>query len=308
MIVVNLGEKFEVAATNTLDGQMFVSHAAIIDGEIYLRGQNTLFAIKPVIRCYITDRRTLPPGVSILDVIREKQSGLGADPRKRSSRARAFRLGARGGCDRTRKSSSTPGWTSRSRPERQVCIFPPARLRPTVGADRATGISDRRIVPQHRRSPGRRATWRRLCGLRPRLRVRDRSSRRLNLAAWIFSRKPSDPRHTGARPGRHHQREYRGLHRTRSCRYSGHLSIPMHREQIVCVNDSSIHRFLRARLAGSRHEPRPQGAVSPGPTIRYPHGGATVMEGVSRGCSYLFQQPAKIHPCIRAAKRAGFWG
>jgi hypothetical protein len=45
VIVVNLGEKFEVAATNSLDGQMFVATPAILDGEIYLRGQNTLFAI-----------------------------------------------------------------------------------------------------------------------------------------------------------------------------------------------------------------------------------------------------------------------
>jgi outer membrane protein assembly factor BamB len=46
VIVVKLGEKFEVAATNTLDGQMFIATPAVIDGEIYLRGQNTLFAIK----------------------------------------------------------------------------------------------------------------------------------------------------------------------------------------------------------------------------------------------------------------------
>jgi outer membrane protein assembly factor BamB len=46
VIVVKLGEKFEVAATNTLDGQIFIASPAVIDGEIYLRGQNTLFAIK----------------------------------------------------------------------------------------------------------------------------------------------------------------------------------------------------------------------------------------------------------------------
>jgi outer membrane protein assembly factor BamB len=45
VIVVNLGEKFEVAATNSLDGQMFVATPAILDGEIYLRSQHTLFAI-----------------------------------------------------------------------------------------------------------------------------------------------------------------------------------------------------------------------------------------------------------------------
>ena len=46
VIVVRMGEKFEVLATNTLADEMFVSTPAIVDGEIYLRGQNTLFAIR----------------------------------------------------------------------------------------------------------------------------------------------------------------------------------------------------------------------------------------------------------------------
>ncbi len=46
VIVVKMGEKFEVLATNTLDGQFFVATPAVMDGEIYLRGQNTLFAIR----------------------------------------------------------------------------------------------------------------------------------------------------------------------------------------------------------------------------------------------------------------------
>jgi outer membrane protein assembly factor BamB len=46
VIVVKMGEKFEVLATNTLDGQMFISSPAIVDGTIYLRGQNTLFCIR----------------------------------------------------------------------------------------------------------------------------------------------------------------------------------------------------------------------------------------------------------------------
>ena len=46
VVVVRMGEKFEVLATNTLSGQMFVATPAIMDGEIYLRGQNTLFAIR----------------------------------------------------------------------------------------------------------------------------------------------------------------------------------------------------------------------------------------------------------------------
>jgi outer membrane protein assembly factor BamB len=46
VIVVKMGEKFEVLATNTLDGQSFISSPAIVDGAIYLRGQNTLFCIR----------------------------------------------------------------------------------------------------------------------------------------------------------------------------------------------------------------------------------------------------------------------
>jgi outer membrane protein assembly factor BamB len=46
VIVVKMGEKYEVLATNTLENQMFIGTPAIIDGEIYLRGQNTLFCIK----------------------------------------------------------------------------------------------------------------------------------------------------------------------------------------------------------------------------------------------------------------------
>ena len=46
VIVVKMGEKFEVLATNTLEGQMFIGTPAIVDGEIYLRGQNTLFCVK----------------------------------------------------------------------------------------------------------------------------------------------------------------------------------------------------------------------------------------------------------------------
>ena len=46
VIVVRMGEKFEVLATNTLKDQMFIGTPAIVDGEIYLRGQNTLFSIR----------------------------------------------------------------------------------------------------------------------------------------------------------------------------------------------------------------------------------------------------------------------
>ncbi|MBI3696740.1 MAG: PQQ-like beta-propeller repeat protein [Acidobacteria bacterium] len=46
VIVVRMGEKFEVLATNRLEGQMFIGTPAILDGEIYLRGQNTLFCVR----------------------------------------------------------------------------------------------------------------------------------------------------------------------------------------------------------------------------------------------------------------------
>jgi outer membrane protein assembly factor BamB len=46
VVVVRMGEKFEVLATNTLANQMFIATPAILDGEIYLRGQNTLFCIR----------------------------------------------------------------------------------------------------------------------------------------------------------------------------------------------------------------------------------------------------------------------
>jgi outer membrane protein assembly factor BamB len=46
VIVVKMGGTFEVLATNTLQDQMFIATPAIADGEIYLRGQNTLFCIR----------------------------------------------------------------------------------------------------------------------------------------------------------------------------------------------------------------------------------------------------------------------
>ncbi len=45
VIVVKMGEKFEVLATNTLAGQFFIATPAIADGEIFLRGQSELFCI-----------------------------------------------------------------------------------------------------------------------------------------------------------------------------------------------------------------------------------------------------------------------
>ncbi len=46
VVVVKMGETFEVLATNSLEGQTFIGTPAIIEGEIYLRGQNTLFCIR----------------------------------------------------------------------------------------------------------------------------------------------------------------------------------------------------------------------------------------------------------------------
>lgn len=46
VIVVKMGETFEVLAINTLADQTFIATPAIVDGEIYLRSQNTLFAIR----------------------------------------------------------------------------------------------------------------------------------------------------------------------------------------------------------------------------------------------------------------------
>jgi outer membrane protein assembly factor BamB len=45
VIVVRMGPEFEVIATNTLRDQVFIASPAIVDGEIFLRGQSTLFSI-----------------------------------------------------------------------------------------------------------------------------------------------------------------------------------------------------------------------------------------------------------------------
>ena len=45
VVVVRMGEKFEVLATNTINDEFFVATPAIVDGEIFLRGRNTLYSI-----------------------------------------------------------------------------------------------------------------------------------------------------------------------------------------------------------------------------------------------------------------------
>ena len=46
VIVVKMGRTFEVLATNTLHDQVFIATPAIAGGEIYLRGEKTLFCIR----------------------------------------------------------------------------------------------------------------------------------------------------------------------------------------------------------------------------------------------------------------------
>jgi outer membrane protein assembly factor BamB len=46
VVVVKMGEQYEVLATNTLTDQMFVATPAIAGGSLYLRSQDTLFCIR----------------------------------------------------------------------------------------------------------------------------------------------------------------------------------------------------------------------------------------------------------------------
>jgi outer membrane protein assembly factor BamB len=45
VIVLKMGQKFEVLATNTLSDQMFIASPAIVQGQLLLRSQNTLYCI-----------------------------------------------------------------------------------------------------------------------------------------------------------------------------------------------------------------------------------------------------------------------
>ncbi|HEU0253481.1 MAG TPA: PQQ-binding-like beta-propeller repeat protein [Pyrinomonadaceae bacterium] len=45
VVVLKMGEKYEVIATNHLSDQIFIATPAIAAGELFLRGQNTLFCI-----------------------------------------------------------------------------------------------------------------------------------------------------------------------------------------------------------------------------------------------------------------------
>ena len=46
VLVIKMGEKFEVLATNTFADQSFISTPAIADGDIYLRSETTLYCIR----------------------------------------------------------------------------------------------------------------------------------------------------------------------------------------------------------------------------------------------------------------------
>jgi len=46
VVVLKMGEKYEVIATNTLEGHSFISSPAIVNGEIFLRSETSLFCIR----------------------------------------------------------------------------------------------------------------------------------------------------------------------------------------------------------------------------------------------------------------------
>ena len=45
VIIVKMGEKLEVVATNTLEDQMFIASPIVVEGELFLRSQNRLYCI-----------------------------------------------------------------------------------------------------------------------------------------------------------------------------------------------------------------------------------------------------------------------
>ena len=46
VVVVKMGEKYEVLATNTLADQIFIATPAVAAGSLYLRGPGALFCIR----------------------------------------------------------------------------------------------------------------------------------------------------------------------------------------------------------------------------------------------------------------------
>ena len=47
VVVVKMGETYEVLATNTLADQSFIATPAVAGGDMYLRSQSHLFCIRP---------------------------------------------------------------------------------------------------------------------------------------------------------------------------------------------------------------------------------------------------------------------
>ena len=45
VVVLRMGERFEVLATNTLEDQSFIASPVVVDGSIYLRSRTHLFRI-----------------------------------------------------------------------------------------------------------------------------------------------------------------------------------------------------------------------------------------------------------------------
>ncbi len=45
VVVVKMGEKYEVVATNSMPDQLFIASPVVLDGEMFLRSQNTLYCI-----------------------------------------------------------------------------------------------------------------------------------------------------------------------------------------------------------------------------------------------------------------------
>jgi hypothetical protein len=46
VVVVRMGEKFEVLATNSMGEDMFIATPAVAGNSMYLRGQSTLYCIR----------------------------------------------------------------------------------------------------------------------------------------------------------------------------------------------------------------------------------------------------------------------
>ena len=46
VVVLRMGEQFEVLATNTMTDQVFIATPAIAGGELFLRSKTTLFCIR----------------------------------------------------------------------------------------------------------------------------------------------------------------------------------------------------------------------------------------------------------------------